>query len=93
MTDNSRDVTATLVGAVLGAIAGYLFFTDRGRRVRQQFARALDEVTRELDRTRLTLHAVVATAYEDGTLLGERGVEQEPLPRTPITSTVGASPQ
>ena len=47
MTDNSRDVTATLVGAVLGATAGYLFFTDRGRRVRQQFDRALDEVARE----------------------------------------------
>ena len=78
--DNSRTVTATLTGAVLGAIVGYLFFTDRGRRLRQQIDRALDEVVRELDRTRHTLNAGIATAHEGGTQLSERRVEQEPPP-------------
>jgi gas vesicle protein len=80
VTDNSRTVTVTLIGAVLGAIAGYLCFTDRGRRLRQQFDHALDDVARALDRTRHTLNAVVATAHEGGTLLGERRVEQQPPP-------------
>ena len=78
--DNSRAVMATLIGAVLGAITGYLFFTDRGRRLGQQFDHALDEVARKLDHARRTLSEVHATAYEGGTLLGERRVEQEPPP-------------
>ena len=86
MTDKSRTVTATLIGAIVGAIAGYLFFTDRGRRLRRQIDQALDEVERELDRTRHTLNAVVATAYEGGTLLGERLLEQEQPPRNPSAS-------
>ena len=44
MNEKSQMVRATLIGAVLGAIAGYLFFTDRGRRLRQQVEQALDEM-------------------------------------------------
>ena len=51
MTNNSRDVTATPIGAVQGAIAAYLFFTDRGRRLWQRIDHALDEMRLELDRT------------------------------------------
>ena len=29
--NNSRAVAATVVGAVIGGLAGYLFFTERGR--------------------------------------------------------------
>ena len=34
--DNSRALAATVVGAVLGGLAGYLFFTEHGRSVRRQ---------------------------------------------------------
>lgn len=91
MTDSSRTMTATLIGAVLGAIAGFLLFTDRGRRLRRQIDHALDEVVRERDRTRRALHAVVAAVDEGGTLLGEQRVE-EPPPQGSSASTVGASP-
>ena len=79
-------MTATLIGAGLGAIAGYLFVTDRGPRLWQQIDQALDEVEREFDDTRDTLHAVLDTASEGRTRLGERRVEQEHSPRTPSAS-------
>ena len=31
MTDNSRAITAAVAGAVIGAVAGYFLFTERGR--------------------------------------------------------------
>ena len=37
-------------------------------------------LVRELDRTRHTLNAGIATAHEGGTQLSERRVEQEPPP-------------
>ncbi len=49
MTDNSQALAATLVGAVIGGVAGYLFFTDRGRALRRQLEPALDDFARELN--------------------------------------------
>jgi gas vesicle protein len=48
--NNSRELAATLVGAVIGGVAGYLFFTDRGRSLRRQIEPALDDFSRELER-------------------------------------------
>ena len=33
---NSRALAATVVGAVIGGAAGYLFFTEHGRSLRRQ---------------------------------------------------------
>ena len=46
--NNSRELAATIVGAVIGGIAGYLFFTERGRSVRRQIETALGDLSREL---------------------------------------------
>ena len=45
---NSRAVAASIVGAVLGGVAGYLFLTDHGKTLRRQLEPALDDVVREL---------------------------------------------
>ena len=48
VADNSRAIAVTLVGATVGGIAGYLFFTESGLAVRRQLEPAIDEIAREL---------------------------------------------
>ena len=69
--DNSRAVAATLVGAVIGGVAGYLFFTDHGRSVRRQFEPALDDFARELMSFRSTVQKAAGVASEGWKLLNE----------------------
>ena len=78
--DNSRAVAATLVGAVIGGVAGYLFFTDHGRSVRRQFEPALDDFARELMSFRSTVQKAAGVASEGWKLLNEALGEGGPQP-------------
>ena len=69
--DNSRAIAATLVGAVVGGVAGYLFFTDHGRSVRRQIEPALDDFTSELMSFRTTVQKATSVASEGWKLLNE----------------------
>ena len=71
MTDNSRAIAATIVGAVIGGFAGYMFFTEHGRRLRRQLEPALEDITRELDHFRGTLNKAAGVASEGWKLLNE----------------------
>jgi gas vesicle protein len=86
VADNSRAVMATIVGAVVGGFAGYLFFTDRGRAMRRQFEPALDDIARELSQFRGTVQKAAGVANEGWKLLNEALGEctQQP-PRYPST--------
>ena len=64
MNDDSRTIAATLAGAVIGGIVGYLFFTERGREVRRQVEPALDDIARELNSFRHTLRKAAGVAGE-----------------------------
>ena len=64
MTDNSKAVAASVVGAVIGGIAGYLFFTDHGRSIRRQIEPALDDFARELNSFRSTVAKASGVASE-----------------------------
>ena len=44
---NSRALAATVVGAVIGGAAGYLFFTEHGRSLRRQLCPGI-AITRAL---------------------------------------------
>jgi gas vesicle protein len=79
--DNSRAVAATLVGAVIGGVAGYLFFTDHGRSVRRQFEPALDDFARELMSFRSTVQKAAGVANEGWKLLNEALGEGGQSPR------------
>ena len=82
MTDNSRAMAATIVGAVVGGVAGYLFFTERGRALRRQFEPALEDIARELQSFRSTVHKAAGVATEGSKLLNEAiGEGTEQLPR------------
>ena len=69
--DNSRAVAATLVGAVIGGAAGYLFFTDHGRALRRQIEPALDDFARELMSFRGTVQKAAGVANEGWKLLND----------------------
>jgi len=64
-------VTATLCGAVLGGLAGFLFFTDRGRRIRREFEPALEDFVRELSSLRGTVQRAADVAGESWQLLND----------------------
>jgi len=64
-------VAATMVGAVLGGMAGYMFFTERGRRLRREIEPAIEEMARELVQFRGTLNKALGVANEGWKVLNE----------------------
>ena len=48
MNQRSQDYVVTVVGALLGAMAGYLFFTNRGRDLRRRIEPSVENFAREL---------------------------------------------
>jgi gas vesicle protein len=69
--NNPQAVAATVVGAVIGGVAGYLFFTDHGRSVRRQIEPALEDFSRELLSFRQTVQKAAGVANEGWKLLNE----------------------
>jgi len=46
--DRSRIMLSACLGALVGGVAGYLFLTEDGRRVRERLEPGMDDVLREL---------------------------------------------
>ena len=68
---DSQEVMATIVGAVIGGVAGFLFFTDRGRRLRRQIEPALADFSSEVTSLRNTVQEAAGVATEGWKLLTE----------------------
>jgi gas vesicle protein len=85
-----RAVAATIIGAIVGGIAGYLFFTNRGRELRRQIEPALDDIARELNNFRGTVQRASNVASEGWKLLndalGEGGQQPQRYPSPHQTS-------
>jgi len=64
MTEQSRTIAATVVGGIIGALAGYMFFTKGGRALRRRLEPTLDDLARELMHFRGTLSKAVNVAGE-----------------------------
>jgi hypothetical protein len=60
-----------MVGAVLGGLAGYFFFTERGRAVRYSIEPTLDDLHRELVQFRSTMQKLAGVANEGWEMLNE----------------------
>ena len=57
--DDSRVMVAgAMVGALIGAAAGYLFFTEAGKRARDRIEPAVDDLRREFARFEKTIEKV-----------------------------------
>ncbi len=80
----NRTVVATVVGGILGAMAGYLLFTDEGRAMRRRLEPMLDDFARELNHFRSTVNKAAGVAGEGWRLLndalGEREAPRYPTP-------------
>ena len=55
MSEQSRVMSAAVVGAICGAAVGYLFFTDQGRTIRDRLEPALDDLRREFTKFQATI--------------------------------------
>ncbi len=86
VVDNSRAVIASVVGAVLGGVAGYLFFTERGRALTRQIEPALEDLGRELNHFRATMQKAAGVASEGWRLLNEAVGEEHPRYPSPHQS-------
>jgi hypothetical protein len=77
LMNNSREIAATIVGAAIGGVAGYLFLTERGRSVCRQIESTLEGFSREVISFRDTVQKGAGVVNEGWTLLndtlGERG--------------------
>ncbi len=71
MSDKSRAVAAMSAGAVLGALAGYMLFTEKGRAFRRQLEPALEDIVRELGHFRGTVTKAAGVASEGWKLLND----------------------
>ncbi len=58
MRDRNAVCAGAMVGALVGAAATYLFYTEGGRGVRDRFEPAVDDVVREFHKFRRTLEKV-----------------------------------
>lgn len=77
MVRDSRTLTAVLGGAVLGGLAGYLFFTDRGRQMLQRVEPAIEDFARELNTFRSTIQRAVDVASDSwGALSDTTGADR-----------------
>jgi gas vesicle protein len=81
VADNSRVIAATVVGAILGGAAGYLFFSEHGRGMRRAMEPALDDLARELNNFRSTLQKAAGVASEGWRLLNDALGEGAGQPR------------
>jgi hypothetical protein len=66
---------STLTGAVVGGVAGYLMFTDSGRRVRRELEPALDDFIREVQRLGTTVNRARSVANEGWRVLNQAAGE------------------
>ena len=64
MNDRTAVTAGALVGALVGAAASYLFFTSRGRTLRDRIEPAIEDLQREFSRFQGTFQQVGRMANE-----------------------------
>ena len=64
MSEQSQVVAGAIVGALVGAAASYLFFTEGGRSYRERIEPAVDDLRREFSRFQKSLEKLGEMANE-----------------------------
>jgi gas vesicle protein len=64
MSEQSQVMASAVVGALVGAVAGYLFFTGRGRELRSRMEPLVDDLRQEFARFQRTFEKVGDMANE-----------------------------
>jgi hypothetical protein len=78
VNESSRVALATIIGATIGGLFGCLYFTERGRRFRDQIEPRLDDFIGELRRMQGTVHKARTAAEEGWRSLNELAGGAEP---------------
>lgn len=77
MDDRGRVLGATLLGAAVGGLAGYLYLTENGRTLRRDLEPKLDDMLAEIRRLRAAILKVKEVAREGqrsvSEVIGDRG--------------------
>jgi gas vesicle protein len=81
VTDKARACAVSMVGAVVGAAAGYIFFTDRGRALRRQLETTLETLVPELSHFGDTINRSAGVASEGWKVLNEALGDSSKAPR------------
>ena len=71
MDDRMAVTAGALIGAVVGAAAGYLFFTSRGRTLRDRIEPAIEDLQREFKRFQGTIEQVGRMAGDGARVVQE----------------------
>ena len=71
MSEHSRLMTGAAIGAVAGIAAAYLFFTERGRTLRDRLEPAVDDLRREFARFQKTVEKVGEMANDGMRVVSE----------------------
>ena len=71
MNEQSRVMAGAIVGALIGAAAGYLFFTDRGKVLRDRMEPLVDDLRQEFARFQRTFEKVGDMANEGMRVVNE----------------------
>lgn len=88
MTRHTQALAATVVGAVLGGLAGYLVVSERGRAWRRQLEPQVEDLLRELSEARGSVTRVLGAVGEGWQLL----TGATPEPSDPYMRTTGVTP-
>ena len=81
MDDRGRVLMGAFLGAIVGGVAGYLFLTDEGRRLRERLEPGMDDVLREMRHLR--------SAAEKARLAAAEGLMTVSELRKGVTATAG----
>ena len=82
MEDRARVVLSACLGALVGGVAGYLFLTQDGRRLRERLEPGMDELLREMRHLRSAAEKARLAAAEGVMTISELRRSVSPRPET-----------
>src|SRR5688572_31808232 len=71
VSEQSRLMTGAMIGALAGVAASYLFFTERGRSLRERMEPAVEDLRREFSRFQKTAEKLGVMANEGMRVVNE----------------------
>jgi hypothetical protein len=71
VTEKQQACVISCIGAAIGSVVAYIFFTNEGRQLRARFEPALDDFARELNNFRGTVAKAAGVAGEGWKLLND----------------------
>jgi len=81
--DRARVLLSACLGALIGGVAGYLFLTDEGRRLRERLEPGMDDLLREMRHLRSAAEKARMAAAEGVMTFSELRRSVAPKAETP----------